>query len=851
MTPSTVNRLRAIGRAGRWRRFTPGSVLALVVPVLVVVAGLGGAVTGSRVTLLDGAAWLPSTVGQVVLVSGASARPAATVAVGKSGDDLSVVQSGTTAYVVNRSAGTVTRVDGATFDTTDAVQFSADGGAQLQLLTGGGSVFVLDGANGLVYDVDPVTLASRGTPKALDVEVAPGAAVVDATGRLWVVDAVGGGISWLAADGSPQPASSGLAADHLTLAGGRPVAVGETGADWLGDDGSSDAHVDFGLRPGETAVVSGTPDGRLLAVVGSRIVELCDRSGCAAKAFPIVDAGARLGAAILMSGVILVPDFDKGAVHLIWEADGRQIASQPILNPTADFDLFDHDTFAFFNDRNSERAGILQLEGTFTRVQKYEPGDPSAGLDVAAQSQVAPVITTPPASSAGPTPLGSETTTGSTSPAGPGGTQGGGGTTGGSVGGTGGGGGGTGGGGGGTGGGTGNEGGDTGGTQTGTVGGGNGTTISEPTGTTTPDLLATEVKVDGPGMVTSDPKGIDCETDCTERFPRGSTITLTAPASSGVPVWSGSGIDCNGASCPVAAGSTVTVTFPPPPPSTDPPQTRKVTVNVINGTVSSSPEGLDSCSGVCTFAPSVVTEVKLTAKPVDGFGGGTVGGDLSSFCSGMSCTIPPGGAAVDGSFVFTPQQLVSVVINGGHGTVTSSSGRIACPAQRCEDYFDDPSAVQLKARPDTGWYAKWSNCEERATDCPADAGSNQVSFHDETPPVVFTSPPGGTVTLTASDEQSGIASTSFTVTFSVYNVCEQRYGENQTLTAPPKSGTSVEVTLETTLIAGQCGGRDEEIIIDDRGKPHRIPAQPPRTNQIRAAINEATATNGDGKTTGA
>ena len=102
---------------------------------------LAGAVWGSsadpasqRWNLLAGSAWVPSRVGQVTLLAGASARPIASVAVGRSGDDLSVTQTDTAAYVVDQSAGTVNRVDSATFDVSPAYTFAASGGANLQVL---------------------------------------------------------------------------------------------------------------------------------------------------------------------------------------------------------------------------------------------------------------------------------------------------------------------------------------------------------------------------------------------------------------------------------------------------------------------------------------------------------------------------------------------------------------------------------------------------------------------------------------------------------------------------------------------------------------------------------------------
>ncbi|HSL06154.1 MAG TPA: S8 family serine peptidase, partial [Nitrospiraceae bacterium] len=67
----------------------------------------------------------------------------------------------------------------------------------------------------------------------------------------------------------------------------------------------------------------------------------------------------------------------------------------------------------------------------------------------------------------------------------------------------------------------------------------------------------------GTGTVTSTPAGINCGGDCNERFPGGSTVTLTATPSAGGSVfagWSGGGCSGTGA-CAVSTTATVTATF--------------------------------------------------------------------------------------------------------------------------------------------------------------------------------------------------------------------------------------------------------------------------------------------------
>src|SRR5205823_2204042 len=103
------------------RSLTAGTTV-LVALGAVGVAGARGGYPTDRPHLLSGSAWLASSqVGQLTLLDGSSAEVAAQVPVAKPGDSIDAVQQGSTAYVVNRTAGSVRRVDGSTFAVTKPV----------------------------------------------------------------------------------------------------------------------------------------------------------------------------------------------------------------------------------------------------------------------------------------------------------------------------------------------------------------------------------------------------------------------------------------------------------------------------------------------------------------------------------------------------------------------------------------------------------------------------------------------------------------------------------------------------------------------------------------------------------
>lgn len=132
----------------------------------------------------------------------------------------------------------------------------------------------------------------------------------------------------------------------------------------------------------------------------------------------------------------------------------------------------------------------------------------------------------------------------------------------------------------------------------------------------------------GAGTITSTAAGIDCGTDCTETYPHGTTVTLTAAADAATSVFAGWSGSCSGtsATCTVAmtAARSVSARFDRAP--------RTITVVVGgagSGRVSSSPGGID-CPGTCAAQFGHGTTVMLTASPSSsssfaGWGGACAG----------------------------------------------------------------------------------------------------------------------------------------------------------------------------------------------------------------------------------
>lgn len=151
----------------------------------------------------------------------------------------------------------------------------------------------------------------------------------------------------------------------------------------------------------------------------------------------------------------------------------------------------------------------------------------------------------------------------------------------------------------------------------------------------TVDMHSLTVATDGSGsgIVTSDPAGIDCGSECSELYDHGTSVQLTATPAPGSTFlgWSG---DCTGTGVCIPlmeAARNVTATF-----SID-----DHTLTVIKdgtGTVTSSPTGID-CGADCTETYEFGTDVTLTAVASSGWSFVSWSGDLVDAANPGTVTI--------------------------------------------------------------------------------------------------------------------------------------------------------------------------------------------------------------------
>lgn len=172
------------------------------------------------------------------------------------------------------------------------------------------------------------------------------------------------------------------------------------------------------------------------------------------------------------------------------------------------------------------------------------------------------------------------------------------------------------------------------------------------------------VQVNGSGTVSG--QGIACGADCTESYPAGTVVKLTATPAQGF-VFSGWSGACTGTTaCTVTMNSnqTVVATFAPAPPTT-----YGLTVQVV-GSGSVTGTGI-ACGTDCTERYAVGTVVALTATPAQGF----VFSGWSGACTGATCTLTmDSDKGVTATFTAAPPPSTNLIYVSG--SLDSKLGRV-------------------------------------------------------------------------------------------------------------------------------------------------------------------------------
>jgi hypothetical protein len=361
------------------RRLVGGLVAAALVVPAAVAAVWGKGYEDTRVSLSSGTAWLASP-GQslVTLVDGPSELVLGSVRT--EGRVDRVVPVGSSALLIDDATGTVTRVDGGTYDLAGPYQF---GSGPVSVASGGDAVYVVDGSGDAAV-LDPQTMVvQREVP--LGAVPGEGQAVVDGSGRLWVVDSTSGELVGLAgASGEPVRSADAGASARLAVVQGRAVVVdpAQRRAGWVGDDATVSSWACFPQAPADQMQLLGsTATSRLYAGVpetGTLEVSDLDTGQCG-DPLRVGNPGDTLGPLVESEGFVLVPNETTGRAAVV-DVESETVAEDLAVlpQPAGRLELVARDGLVFYNDLVGDRAGVLGFDGSQWTVgpasQKFVPG---------------------------------------------------------------------------------------------------------------------------------------------------------------------------------------------------------------------------------------------------------------------------------------------------------------------------------------------------------------------------------------------------------------------------------------------------------------------------------------------
>ena len=293
-------------------------------------------------------------------------------------------------------------------------------------------------------------------------------------------------------------------------------------------------------------------------------------------------------------------------------------------------------------------------------------------------------------------------------------------------------------------------------------------------------LLLTVTKAGtGTGSVTSAPPGITCGADCTEAYPHGTVVTLTATGAAGSTFtgWSGHA-DCSDGTVTMDAAKTCTATLT----LTATLKTLTVTkAGTGTGSVTSAPPGI-TCGADCTQAYAPDTVVTLTAPAAAGstFTGWSGPADCSDGAVRMNAA-----KTCTATFTLTAtlKTLTVTKAGTGTGTVTSTPAGITCGVD-CTQAYAPGTVVTLTATPAVGSrLSGWSG--------PVDCGEGVVRMNAaKTCTATFTPASPQTLTVTKTGTGGGtVTSTPAGITCGADCTEAYPYYTRVDLTATPAVGS--------------------------------------------------------------
>lgn len=391
----------------------PATALACAVAAAagLVVMGYQHVLPPLQPKMVAGSTWLVSrSVGELTLVDGISAAVSASVPVAQPNAQFTVAIGDQRAYTVDPASGNVVQVSGATLEKAPMKPLSV----QAQAMTVhpvGDAYFAVDPKNRVLQAM------GAGTERLGEQERLPESVLAVASDgrRVWLADGRSGGLLSFEATAS-GPVQRELrdvyrrdATDlQILITGDQPVVVDRTHqtATLLTESGQIAATTPLPLE--EKALVSATHEvGRVLVAEPSRgVVMSCGvQTGACGTSYPITGPNVDLGAVVEARGHAFALDNATNQVHVTDLAGGSVAVTEELLAKGVRVELSTRDGVVFFNDPNSEKAGVIDADGRVRRIDKYDPTKPpSASHSASSPPSRTSTTSKPSGATSGPRP---------------------------------------------------------------------------------------------------------------------------------------------------------------------------------------------------------------------------------------------------------------------------------------------------------------------------------------------------------------------------------------------------------------------------------------------------------------
>ncbi len=345
-----------------------------------VVFGVGMA--SAKYHLADVGGWLTSSQkGELVHVNGLSGKVDGKVTLsGTSGHRLKVVQQGGVVLIVDEQTGVISRVDPAHLNVVQGAVYR--GAAGMQVVSGSGAAYALDQTRGSVQRLDPMTLATLGSPLGLTGPL--GAGAIDATSALWVPVPANGQAASVRSGQAQQPVGIGRAGDDLalTIAAGAAVITDFTAGQSviLGPDGTrTNVKLPSTIAGAGKGIVMApaTTDGQLVPLLADgSLVVLNSGSGTLSSVALQLPRQHRLAAPQALGQKVYIPDQSSGSL-LVYDATTNRMDQQvPVTGRPGMLDAFVKDGLLWVNGPDSAKAVVVDGSGAHHPIQKYSPDVP-------------------------------------------------------------------------------------------------------------------------------------------------------------------------------------------------------------------------------------------------------------------------------------------------------------------------------------------------------------------------------------------------------------------------------------------------------------------------------------------